>query len=74
VKRSLADSQYSSCAEVCVRLSVVSNTNLYLYRTVSGYQLTRRLEVSNGISPASAYLSITITYGTSILVYKNSES
>jgi hypothetical protein len=28
---------YSSCAQVCVRLSVVNNANLYLCRTILGY-------------------------------------
>jgi hypothetical protein len=32
-----ADITYSSSAQVCVRLSVVSNANLYLYRTMLGY-------------------------------------
>jgi hypothetical protein len=60
------DNIYNSSAQVCIRLSVVSNAILYIYRTISGYQLVRRLGVDNSVSLASVYLSVTITYGTGI--------
>jgi hypothetical protein len=65
-RRILGDkSLYSSCAQVCVRLSVVGKANLHLCRMVSG--LTYENASSNhSISLASAYHFETIDYSTSV--------
>jgi hypothetical protein len=62
----LENDSYSSCAQVCVRLSVVIKATLYLNGMILGQQLMSRLEIGNSTSAVSTYLSISLSYSTSI--------